>query len=58
MAKKCMICENNAEYEVKGGSAFYCEECAKENFSDISFLIKVEEQAQKLKKVLKERMTD
>ncbi len=58
MAKKCIICEKQAEYEVKGGSASYCEDCAKENFSDISFLIKVAEQAQKLKEVLKERMTD
>lgn len=58
MAKKCLICEGQAEYEVKGGSASYCENCAKESFSDVSFLVKVEEEAQKLKEVIKERMND
>lgn len=58
MAKKCLICEKPAEYEIKGGSASYCENCAKESFSDVSFLVKVEEEAQRLKEVLKGRMID
>ena len=56
MPKKCIICEKEATYKVKGSSDYYCVECAKENFSDVSFLQKVEEEAQQLKQVIKERM--
>jgi hypothetical protein len=56
MAKKCIICGEGAEFKIKDSNEFYCADCAKEHFSDISFLVKVEEEAQKLKEVIKERM--
>ena len=56
MAKKCIICNEGAEFKIKNSNEFYCSDCAKENFSDISFLLKVEEEAQKLKEVIKERI--
>ena len=56
MSKKCMICGEGAVYKIKNGNEHYCPECAKEHFNDISFLQKVEEKAQQLKKVIKGRM--
>lgn len=57
MPKKCIICNEKAEYKIKDTPDFYCQECAEENFSDVSVLVKVEEEArrlhQKLKSVLK-----
>lgn len=56
MGKKCIICGEQAEFKIKDSNEFYCLDCAKEHFSDISFLVKVEEEAQKLKEVIKEKM--
>lgn len=56
MPKKCIICEEEAEFVIKGSNESYCEECAKEHFSDLSLLIKVEEQAKALKKLIKENI--
>lgn len=55
MPKKCIICEKSAIYSIKGTSDYYCEECAIDNFGDTSLLVKVEEQAKKLKKLIEER---
>lgn len=53
MPKKCIICREEAEYKIKDTLDFYCQECAEENFSDISVLVKVEEEARKLHQKLK-----
>ena len=58
MAKRCIICDNNAVYKVKDTPDYYCDECAEENFGDISVLIKVEEEAQRLKELLKDKMDE
>ena len=58
MVKKCIICESEAVYKIKDNPDFYCQECAEENFSDLSLLVKVEEEAQRLKAALKEKMDD
>lgn len=55
MAKKCVVCGEEASYCIKGTSDYYCEECAKENFSDISVLKKIHEaqiEAAKLKEII------
>ena len=52
MPKKCIICNNEAEFEIKGSAESYCKECALEHFGDLSLLIKVDEQAKALKKAL------
>jgi hypothetical protein len=52
MPKKCIICGENAEYFIKDTSDYYCKDCAAENFGDISMLVKVEEQAKLLKKLV------
>lgn len=54
MAKKCIICGDGASFLIKGTSDYYCEECAKESFSDLKLLQKVEEQAQKIKEMVEE----
>lgn len=51
---KCMICREPAMYKIKDHSDYYCEECAKENFSDIDLLQSVEEQA----KIIKEQISN
>lgn len=50
MQKKCTLCGDPAQYAIKGSTEFYCEECALENFGDLSYLITVEQQALELKK--------
>ncbi|MEW5896567.1 MAG: hypothetical protein AB1668_02650 [Nanoarchaeota archaeon] len=54
MSKKCLVCDAEAVYKIKDTSDFYCENCAQENFADISLLVKVEEEAQQLKNYLTE----
>lgn len=49
MAKKCIICSDPAVYKIKDTSDYYCEDCAEENFADISILVKVEDEAKRLK---------
>ncbi|MBT4805324.1 hypothetical protein HON71_04075 [Candidatus Woesearchaeota archaeon] len=58
MVKKCIICESEAVYKIKDTPDYYCQECAEENFSDLDLLVKVEEEAQRLKEFLKEKMDD
>jgi len=58
MAKRCIICGKSAIYRVKDTPDFYCEECAEESFGDVTMLINVEEEAQRLKEFLKQRMED
>ncbi len=58
MAKRCIICNKEAHYRVKDTPDFYCEECAEENFGDITMLVNVEEEAQRLKEFLKQKMED
>ncbi len=52
MAKKCIICNEEAAYKIKDTPDFYCPDCAQENFNDLTLLIKVEEDAQRLKQVV------
>lgn len=52
MNKKCIICGEEAVFAIKDTSDYYCEECAEEQFADISVLIKIEEMARKLKEVV------
>jgi len=47
-----MICDDKASLMIKDSNDYYCEDCAKESFDDISLLVKVEEQAKKLKEIV------
>jgi hypothetical protein len=58
MAKKCSICGDEAKYQVKDSSDFYCRDCAEEQFGDIAMLVRVEDQAVKLKKVVDDRLNE
>ena len=58
MAKKCVICGEKAEFRIKEGSEFYCEECALMQFGDIGLLQKVEDDAKKLKKYIEQRNSE
>ncbi|GEM_PF-1517896 len=58
MAKKCILCGDEARFKIKDSPDFYCQDCAEDSFSDLDLLVKVEEEAQQLKKVLKEKMDD
>ena len=52
MPKKCMMCENEAEYCIKGCPESYCKECAVEQFQDVDYLQKIEELEIKRKLIL------
>ncbi|HLP79788.1 MAG TPA: hypothetical protein VK158_04095 [Acidobacteriota bacterium] len=52
MALKCTVCEIPATLYIKGTSTAYCEEHAREFFSDTSYLAKVEEEVKALKDVI------
>ncbi|MBI2666867.1 hypothetical protein HYX13_04605 [Candidatus Woesearchaeota archaeon] len=39
MKKKCIICTHYAEYRIKDTADFYCQECAEENFGDLTLLL-------------------
>lgn len=56
MAKKCIICDKEAKFKIKNSNESYCAECAEEHFGDISLLVKVEEEAQKLKDMVKAKI--
>ena len=58
MVKKCIICGAGANYRIKDTSDFYCQNCAEENFADIALLLKVEEEAKKLKVLIDEKVGD
>lgn len=58
MGKKCIICKDEAKYQIKDTNDAYCEECAHEHFADISYLQKVEESAQELKKLIKDKIEE
>lgn len=56
MPKKCTVCgEEEAKFYIKGTNNYYCEECARELFNDISLLKQVDEQAKKLKQEIDEQ---
>ena len=57
MAKKCIIWnEIEAIYRIKDTSDYYCQDCAEENFADTSILLKVEEEAQRLKEYVEKNL--
>lgn len=52
MVKRCIICGEEAQFRIKDSSEFYCQECAEENFADLSVLQKVEEEAKVLHQII------
>tara|TARA_Y100000310_G_scaffold159075_1_gene158527 strand:- start:2569 stop:2787 length:219 start_codon:yes stop_codon:yes gene_type:complete len=56
MVKKCIVCDAEARYKIKDTSDYYCQECAEENFSDVEMLVTVEDEANRLKQFIKERL--
>ncbi|MBI5003045.1 hypothetical protein HZC31_06690 [Candidatus Woesearchaeota archaeon] len=48
--KKCLICEEEAKFAIKSTNDYYCEECAQDQFGDISYLVKIEEATQQQEK--------
>ncbi len=44
MTKVCVICDDKAGFVIKNTKDYYCEECATEQFGDLSYLLKVEEE--------------
>ena len=58
MAKKCILCGEASVLRIKDTSDFYCQECAEDNFADISILVKVEDEAQRLKAIVDEKLNN
>ncbi len=55
MGKKCIICDEEAIFKIKDTSGYYCQDCAEENFADTTILVKVEEEAQRLKEYIEQK---
>ncbi|MBW2987942.1 hypothetical protein DRJ48_01600 [Candidatus Woesearchaeota archaeon] len=56
MGKKCIICGEEAKYQVKHTNNYYCENCAKHYFSDTKLLIELEQEAQRLKQFVDSKL--
>lgn len=57
MTKKCVVCGEEAAYLIKGTSDKYCNDCAEENFADVSLLETIE-QAELEAAVLKKHLNN
>ncbi|MBW2982391.1 hypothetical protein KY343_05910 [Candidatus Woesearchaeota archaeon] len=55
MVKKCIICDKEAEFGIKDSNEYYCKECASEHFKDLSYLKKIEEQANIIKEIIEKQ---
>lgn len=55
MPKRCIICGEPAEFGIKGSREFYCKDCAEMQFGDVAMLVKVEDEAKKLKRYIEDR---
>ncbi len=55
MTKKCIICGEEATYRIKDTPDYYCPGCAEENFADLTVLVRVEDEAQRLKELVDEK---
>lgn len=42
MNKKCIFCEDKAQYAIKNTKDYYCTDCASEQFGDLSYLISID----------------
>ena len=58
MGKKCIICNGPASYMIKGTADYYCQDCAQENFADLTLLLTLEDEAQRLKDFIAEKIDD
>ncbi len=59
MPKKCILCEKEAEYCIKGSSESYCKECAVEQFQDVDYLQKIEDlQSKKVISLVKDAIEE
>lgn len=58
MTKKCIICGEPAVLKIKDTPDFYCQSCAEENFADLSMLVTLEEEAQRLHESIQEKTDD
>ena len=56
MPKRCIVCTEEATFRIKDTSDYYCDQCADDNFADLSMLLKVEEEARLLKGLVAEKM--
>ena len=55
MTKHCIICNELASLRIKDTPDYYCQGCAEENFADLTVLVRVEDEAQRLKEYVKEK---
>ena len=58
MGKKCIICNAEAKLQIKDTSDYHCHDCAEENFGDLAMLIEIEQDAQRLKRFIENRLED
>ncbi|MBI2136662.1 hypothetical protein HYU06_06340 [Candidatus Woesearchaeota archaeon] len=51
MGRKCIMCDGEPEFLIKGTNDLYCKGCAEESFADLSYLEKISEQKSSIEDV-------
>lgn len=58
MDKKCLVCGEDAKYQIAGTNNYYCLECATELFHELSYLKRVDSEAKLLKKAIDNKINN
>lgn len=58
MSKRCLICEQEGKYAIKNTKDYYCQECAEDQFEDVSYLVPIEENKLQQEKNAIEKLED
>jgi hypothetical protein len=56
--KKCLVCDEEAQFAIKETKDFYCKECAEEQFGDVSYLVTIENNGNKEEPVDSEKVNE
>jgi hypothetical protein len=56
--KKCLVCDEEAQFAIKETKDFYCKECAEEQFGDVSYLVTIEDNENKEEPVYSEKVNE
>ena len=56
--KKCVVCSAPAHLQIKHSMDYYCKTCAQDCFSSLDLLVAIENEAQRIKKILDDTISD
>lgn len=56
--KKCVVCSDPAHMQIKDSNDYYCKSCAQDCFSSMDLLVAIEAEAQRIKQILDNTVSD